>query len=558
MRLTKLLVTTLLGTATVALSRPAAASNPLEFPDNGATAFSRGGAWLATATDPIATHYNPAALATQKSGFSIDLTASFQKVCYDRRNPGNALTGPNQGTNVDAVGTGLVYLPACNDRGGFPKTIPSLAFTWRVSRTVGVGLAMVPPSAYTDAVGAWPELQAGFNTNTGAKVSVPAPYRYLTTDNQSLVFLPTLAVGVEVLPGFRVGAGFIWGIGAVDFTKFDVTSARTDDIGDRAPTNDVRAYLKTQDFFMPGAILSAHWSATENLDLAVWGRYVDAIRTSGGSLEIIGNYFSSTGRPNPVCDPKAKACGNNDATLNEYGDKDFDHFKFFAIPPELRAAVRFHQPRNSTQRRALLEEADATAFPVRDPLHDDLFDIELNGSFTQNSKGRITEVRFPEGPNGTAVLPFAPSGQIPPNADRDLGYKNTLGARLGGQVNAVRDKLALLAGTWFESQAADDKYLNTSPVPAMRGGYGGGLIIRQTPIDFVIGYQRHWAKELDNGGLGASRANSGKLIGDLNGANEFRIGQQPADQQFRSTQFINGGRLTQSAHVFTMGVVWRF
>lgn len=539
MRASKLLVTTALFAEAVVLSRPAAALNPLEYPDNGSTAFARGGAWLATATDPIAAHYNPAALATQKSAVSIEGNASFQKICFDRRNPGNELTGPNQGTNTDPGTT--IYLPACNARTGFPKAIPAINFTWRVSSKVGIGFGLVAPSAYTDAIGAWPELTDGYSRRTGQRVKVPAPYRYLTTENQSLVFLPTVGIGVEVLPRLRVGAGFVWGIAQVDFSKIDSLTASDADRGDRS-ADDVRARLRTHDYFMPGAVLSAHWSATRTLDFSIWGRWMDAIRTTNVDLQLLAKYYSgSKTNPNTV--------------ETRITDKDFKYFKFQVITPELRAGIRFHLPRQSGVGRGIeLGAGGPEGYLVRDPLHDDVFDVEFDGSFTQNSKGDTTEVRFPQGPDGSAVVDFNPGGRIPPNADRVLGYKDTWGGRLGGQVNVVRDKFALLLGGWYETRAADDAYLNTSPVPAARGGFGGGIMLRQAPLDFVIGYQRHWSQEMDNNGDGATRANAGvHTSGD-----PFLIGAQPADRQFRTTQFINGGRLTQSADVFTMGAVMRF
>src|SRR5688572_10800634 len=93
------LVTAATGSALASLAPSAFASNPLEYPDNGTAAFSRGGAWLATGTDPIAVHYNPAAIATQSSGFSLDVLFAYQSVCFQRRNPGNEPTGPIQESN---------------------------------------------------------------------------------------------------------------------------------------------------------------------------------------------------------------------------------------------------------------------------------------------------------------------------------------------------------------------------------------------------------------------------------------------------------------------------
>src|SRR5689334_21378515 len=101
------LLAALVGGAGVSVATGALASNPLEYPDNGSAAFSRGGAWLAVANEPIATHYNPAGLATQASAFSVEQQLNLNHVCYDRKGPNGAETGPEQ------QNPNLVYLPVC-------------------------------------------------------------------------------------------------------------------------------------------------------------------------------------------------------------------------------------------------------------------------------------------------------------------------------------------------------------------------------------------------------------------------------------------------------------
>src|SRR6185503_6733447 len=100
--------------AAVCAGHVAYASNPLEYPDNGSASFSRGGAWLAVANEPIATHYNPAALATQGSGFSVEQQLNFQTVCFDRHGPGGALESP-----VALRYGPLQYIESCNARKSF-------------------------------------------------------------------------------------------------------------------------------------------------------------------------------------------------------------------------------------------------------------------------------------------------------------------------------------------------------------------------------------------------------------------------------------------------------
>ena len=154
-------------------------------------------------------------------------------------------------------------------------------------------------------------------------------------------------------------------------------------------------------------------------------------------------------------------------------------------------------------------------------------------------------------------------GYIPPNADKWNGYENSFGLRLGGQLNLVPDKVGIRAGTWFESQSMDPKWLSIAAVGATRGGFGGGVVFRQDFIDVSIGYQHHWSSGLDNGGQGSMRAIVGQLAP---GANEqpYNTNLDPAGAtaatrtQFRSAQTVNDGRITQSAHAFTLGGTVRF
>ena len=525
----------------------ARASNPLEYPDNGGAAFSRGGAWLATATDPLAAHYNPAAMATQKSGFELGLLFAYQSICFQRRNPGNAETGPRQG-NLKTVGTTPRYIAVCNNTADQPRIIPSLGLVWRTTDSLALGFAVVPPATYGSTPGEWPAFTDARRAD-GTRVRAPAPYRYMTAGNRSTILHPTLSVGYDLGGGFRVGAGFIWSIAVIDVETFNVQLTNESQVGDNAEL-DSKSRLRTEDLFVPGAVVAIHWSLTDSLDIAAWGRWIDAIDANQGSLDLIARYFSQDQQsPAPLCqDPNGIDCQSlaipeNFARYPGY----FKQFRFVATPPEIRAGVRFHVPRGATAPEV------AVTKPTRDPLRDDLFDVELDGSYTMNSVADTITVRFVSNPDGTAVVPVRPSGNLPPRADRPTGYKDSYGVRLGGQYNLVQNVFGVRAGTWFETAAADAEYLHVAPVPAARGGFGGGIVIRRGSLDLSLGYQRHYSLGLDNGGNGKLKAGAGQRDGAA-----FQIGQQPDEQQFRSYQSINGGRVAQSANVFAAGAVYRF
>ncbi|HVW23974.1 MAG TPA: hypothetical protein VHC69_01310 [Polyangiaceae bacterium] len=545
-------------------SRSAFASNPLEYPDNGSASFSRAGAWLAVANEPIATHYNPAALATQASGFSIEQQLNFQHVCYARQGPNGA---PETAT------AGLQYEPACDSRGTFPSTIPSISLAWRVSKKVGVGLAVVPPATYGYSKDEWPALKPVLNTGTNQIQQGPAPYRYQQLNQLSTILFPTIGVGWEVLPKFRVGAAFISGISIINFNVAGTEQTKVGQTADNASL-DTLSYLHTKDLFVPGGILSIHWSPLPNLDIAAWGRWISDASSTKGDLTVYAQPYNGTYTGlKPLCQlPDRASCQSvspSVTTINNYGNETFRHLDF-PFPPEVRLGVRFHSLRSAKEMPKYVQSVPTNDKPpVRDPLHDDVFDIELDGSYSINKAANTVEVRFADGPdpqgafpNGGGIQSVVPVGYIPPNADKWNGYENSFGLRLGGQWNVVPDKFGIRAGTWFESQSQDAKWLSITSVGATRGGFGGGFVFRQDFIDISIGYQYHWSEGLDNDGVGAMRAIAGSVATNAMTPpfNVNRDGNVTAAnrQQFRTFNTVNDGRITQYAHAFTLGGTVRF
>jgi long-chain fatty acid transport protein len=545
-------------------SRSALASSALEYPDNGSAQFSRGGAWLATANEPIATHYNPAALATQASGFSIEQQLNFQRVCYDRH-------GRNGAPETLSSTSPLQYAPTCDSRGTFPTTIPSISLAWRVSKKLGVGIAVVPPAVYGNSDEQYPLFKPALNTATNQLQQAPASYRYQQLNQLSTILFPTIGAGWEILPRFRVGAAFISGITIINFNVAGIESQVSNQTTDHAK-EDTLSYLHTKDLFVPGGILSMHWSPLDRLDVAAWGRFIsDAYSTSGDLTVLAEPYNTGFSAVKPLCQVPPTSCGSAASpvtTVNKYGNDAFRHLKF-PYPPEVRLGVRFHQPRSKKDQPKYVQRPEPTnAPPVRDPLHDDIFDVELDGSYAFNAAANTVEVRFAEGPsgqfkNGAGIIDVLPQGHIPPNADKWNGYENSFGLRLGGQINVVPDKLGIRAGTWFESQSVDPKWLSIAAVGSARGGVGGGVVFRQDFIDVSVGYQYHWSSGLDNGGNGAMRAIVGQLSPRGN-EQAYNTNLEPPNvtaatrTQFRSAQTVNDGRITQSAHAVTLGGTVRF
>jgi long-chain fatty acid transport protein len=493
-----------------------AASSALEFPDNGTAQFSRGGAWVATATDPIAAHYNPGAIATQPTSFSLGANFVLQKICFDRRGTDGEVTGP----------TPLQYPETCNENAGKVNAIPSAGFVWRASKELALGLAVVPPSSFGKV--SWPD--AVRDREERVQSPIPAPQRYLSLLTEGTILYPTLSAGYSITDQLHVGAGFIAGIAILEFQSMSMSNVQgltTDDYN-----QDTRSRIKARDLFVPGFVVGGLYQPTKNLDIGVWYRFVDKIRAKG-DLEIVAPYYAADGQVRDQC-PKAGVEPGPGETCAAITQADDAARVTLTIPMEARAGVRWHMPQKPAT-GLLAERLRKDPYPTRDPLRDDLYDLELDLTWANNSAADEVQIRFDSGIN-VLGLP----GTVPTNADRPTGWKDSFGARLGGQYALIRNLLGMRAGTWIETSAVDDEYLTVTGVPALRGGVGGGFVVRALAVDVEAGYQHIWNGGLDNGGDGKLKAIAGSGSPDN-----------------RSNHAVNGGSVTQHANVFSVGIVAR-
>ena len=500
----------------IGLPELAQASTALEYPDNGVAQFSRGGAWLATATDPIAGYYNPAALATQATSFGVGLNLAFQEICFEREGS----DGEDLGPSAAFTSQGLTYREVCNDNAGHPNAVPNVAFVWRASEKLGLGLTVVPPSSFGQLE--WPDLVPP-PENPNRTAPIPAPQRYLSLYTKGTILFPTLSVGYSVTDRFHVGAGFVAGIALLETRSMSMGNVESTNQRDNF-TTDSLSEVKVKDLFVPGFVASALFEATGHLDLAAWYRYSDKIRAKG-DLEVTAQYYNTAGVKNPNATPtkSTEQVGKNKAEI------------VLTIPMEARIGARWHMPRKSTTPLEA-ERFRKDAHRVRDPLRDDLYDLELDLTWANNSAAEKTEVRFADG------IFVANLGTVPTNADRPTGWRDSFGARLGMQYNALRNLMGLRTGAWVETGAVDEKYLSVTSVPALRGGLAAGLVLRVQGVDLETGYQHIWNAGLDNGGDGKQKAIAA-------------TGNQPENRSFHA---VNGGKVSQHANVFSVGAVARF
>jgi hypothetical protein len=539
--------------ALLCLAAPARATNVTEFPDNGSEQMGRGGAWMVRASDPLATAFNPAGLAGQPTRLTLQNNTIFHHTCFTRV---QAFSDKTQEPLADP-NTG-VFPRVCNDIS--PTVNPQLAMTYAVTPRLGLGLAVLGPSSGGEKQ--FPEF-----VDSASGPQAP-PNRYLLIREAGIILFPTLGVGYEVLDNLRLGASVSWGVAKLKLANANV-SLNTDG---STPASDVRANLQVRDYFIPGFSLGAIYGVTERVEVAGFYKWTDAIRARG-DVGTAANWYT---RQNAGGDESRvrygdtifSDCGTGLPNVNACGGGDNAEVKF-VIPMEAKIGVRYHVPR---QLPSEIPDKPTPASPKhrRDPLANDLFDVEVNLTWANNSAADTVQARFPGDPSGNGILPVSgiPGSSLPPNADQPRGYKDVIGVRVGGDVNVLPDKLALRAGGFFETNGQDRKYQNLDFAGSSRVGFGLGGTYRihlgssrgsTSALELMIGYGHVFFGTQRNDDRAADGVPA--LAGTpCNPADAQQPGPTCTNgtQKYRSNWPVNLGTITNAVNVINAGVSYRF
>ena len=502
------------------IANEARASTGYEFPEIGTEQLGRGGAWVARASNPLATYLNPAGLAGQRSGVTLSTHLIWQKNCFSRKFP--------DGSTATAVGDTYKYPDeVCNEDSGTPFPNPQLAGVYRISDRLGIGLAVLGPS--TRGKFKYPTTVTG--SRNGQDREIPNPGRYLLAQDDLLFIWPQIGIGAEIVDDVRVGASFIWGLGHLKFTAIATGFADAQlDTASGYPTDsfdsDFRADLTATDLFVPGVTVGALVSPSDYLDIGAWYQWMDDMRAKGDTT-VSGPMFDSIPRATPESGQVSTSTTGESVEI------------VAPWPMQARLGFRFHLPRDgavSSDNSPVLTGAPE----YRDPMSQDVFDVELDLTWADNSHFDQLTVTLPKG----IVLPIGSGFEMPQDASIPHKWKDAYGARLGGDYVVIADKLAVRAGTFFQTEAQDPKYLHLDYVASQMWGLDCGATVRFGGLDLMVAYGHVFYAGLDNGGDGAVQGLAGSA--------------SQSGTDYRTEQAVNGGSNSSVVNIVSLGATYSF
>jgi Outer membrane protein transport protein (OMPP1/FadL/TodX) len=538
--------------ALICSPRDARASNVTEVPDNGSEQMGRGGAWVARASDPLATTFNPAGLAGQPSRVTIQSSFIIQHTCFTRIKAAND-------TSIDLL---------ANDQGRFPRVCndieptlnPQIGGTLRINDRLGIGVLVIGPASAGEKN--FPD----FVEDAGGTRRA-APQRYLLTRQAGIILFPTVGVGYEVVSNLRIGASFGWGLAKVKNAAATVALNN----GGLTSDNDVRANLQVRDYFIPRVSAGVLWSVTPNIDVAGWYQWTDALRAKGDVGTATSYYTAANARGDDsrvgYADTMYSDCGTGrPQDAGKCGSGDNAKVKL-AMPMEAKIGLRYHQPRVSLEEAQTMPSAGKTY--RRDPLAHDLFDAEIDLTWANNSAIDALEVRFPSDPSGAGRLPVSGiNSEIPPNADQPRQYRDVFGVRVGGDYNVIPDTLALRAGAYIETSALREQFQHLDFPASQRIGFalGGTYRIRLAKdpartdaIEIMAGYGHTFFADMsrtDRNASGIGALAGSPCSGDATPTGPNRCSD--GTQRYRTSWPVNLGTITNALNVINVGVAYRF
>ncbi len=517
----------------------------IQYPGDGTRGLGRGGATMTRPDDPFVMARNPALLADLWGsqlyfntaiglpgtcsllsggwgwGYGTESVISLgqgEPPLFSGAKEGSE-GGPYGGELLDLSPSALPYdtepYPEICYQGG-ATLIPNVILASRIGDKMGFGIGFMPPEASQRNGMGGPN--GTVETPYGMR---PNPLRYVNPDKQHITYFGLLgAVGYRFLPWLRLGAGLRWTMVIAD-TQVWLNSKDGAD-----PRSDVRADFYGQDIFIPGFTTSIHVVPIDSLDLAVGYRWEERVLMNKSKVTLHSapfSFYEAEGALFVYQDPD----GNIESPMNLTADHiTYNIPGVLSAPPptvpQLSFGIRFADRIRPRPQRyiGLLSAGD----PVRDPMADERWDIELNGiyyfastydrqalttaeiarfgtdSVIAGTDGAYAVVPGGEFQAGTCVKEDAEGNCVKSELhSAEYGGRDQWSLRLGGDYNAIVDLLAFRLGLSYETRGQAPGYARpTWNMPFERYGVHAGFTWRiDGRTDLSFGYAHFFQETIE-------------------------------------------------------------
>lgn len=537
----------------------------------GTRGMGRGGAFAARVDDSLALALNPAMLADADAQILLNASLTVWDACVTRSGNyapelgntyagGGSIFGPDDGSVNPSTWADQAFPRVCN--GGAPQIAPQIMANVRLTDELGMGFGIVAPNGTGTA--RWGNSDGTVTVN-GQRL--PTPVRYMVTEQDLLLFFPSVGIGYRPFDWLRIGLTLQWGIGIINFTNYTNSGTAAQGApatpGFEDPSSDIRTRLSVIDPFVPAGIFSVHLIPHENFEIMVSGRISDSI---GGALDAQGHIELQTGTFGTSAD------GSYVPTISR-----IENVRLSAGQPfQFTLAMRYADRIRSRSYQRTVEEA--LAGQVDDAMRNENFDIELDVVFEQLSQVTDFVVNMPAGssgvlqPGGGAMAMPVP---IPAPLPIPHGWSDVMTLRLGGDVNAIPGTLAVRAGVSFEIPVDNRyrNYLQNDFISGWRLGLHAGGTVRIERFDISLAYG-FFLGETVNVTPADARF---RQINALNSDGICQIPQTPPEPPINDPMYdpsrpvtargcypngfggvVNAGRYEQMHHILTIGASYHF
>jgi len=500
--------------AGLCLATPSAArGGGFEVTSQGTVALGRGGAYSARAADPMVLQYAPASLA---DAVDPEVLLSSHFVLYD---PCVRRSG-TYGDNVAAGATSVSRFGPIADyrdepfpevcRDGPVGITPNLLATIPLGPGWGAGFGLLTPAGAGG--GSWGDEEAIVRNPAGEER--PSPVRYLLAETDSALVSWSAGLGWRPHPMLALGITAHWAMAFSDSAAF-VTFDPYED-----PANDIRSEFTVSDLFIPGITATVKVTPVPGIEAVVGFYYLDDVRAGGESTLIFGEY----------------ATGRNEPGHTARVDNPIDDFTITTGgQTELWGSFRYAHLRPGA---ALPGRAG------RDPMRDELFDVELTVRWELNSRVDAFHVDVPDGSSFDFTFYDTMRGELrqargAPIEDRDIPklWKDQLTLHLGGDAHVIPERLTLRAGASYETRGIEASNLSVDFMPLERLGLHGGATLRVGDLDVSVAYA-HIFQETVTVGTGEAQYHALAASG--------------------TGPVVNAGRYAASYDVISAGLSYRF